>query len=151
MKRSPLRAMSFSPTATELLGRELRRLRLHRELSLRKLTRLVGMTAHSGLVDYERGIRIPPHDLFNALLSVLHPGNGQLVSLYRAALAERTQQRVSTTSGTRSETSGGTWCERCAPAMDELADALEKLATGLRRRQIGKPHHQDNPERRTAS
>lgn len=145
MERSALRAVSLSLTAAERLGRELGRLRLHNGLSLRKLARLVGMTAHSGLVDYERGTRIPPYDLFAALLSVLRPGDRHLTSLYQAAVAERAQRRISTTGA---EPTGR--CAGCAPAVDELANALEQLAARLRTGTTGDRNEHDNPARRTA-
>jgi len=142
MERSALRAVPLSLTAAERLGRELGRLRVHNGLSLRKLARLVGMTAHSGLVDYERGTRIPPHDLFAALQSVLHAGDEHLTSLYQAAVTERARQRLSTT---RAETTGSAWCEKCAPAADELANALEQLAARWRTGTTENRNEHDNP------
>lgn len=80
--------------AYALLGQELLCLRLERGLSLRKLARQLGMTAHSGLVDYERGIRIPPPDLMSSYVQVLQPGGSNLTQLYEAALADRAKKRV---------------------------------------------------------
>jgi transcriptional regulator with XRE-family HTH domain len=77
-----------------LLGQELLRLRLERGLSLRKLARQLGMTAHSGLVDYERGIRIPPADLMTSYVQALQPDGNRLTQLYESAMAERAQQRT---------------------------------------------------------
>ncbi|MEV6235440.1 helix-turn-helix domain-containing protein [Lentzea sp. NPDC051838] len=77
-----------------LLGQELLRLRLERGLSLRKLARQLGMAAHSGIVDYERGVRIPPPDLMTAYVQVLRPEGNRLTQLYEAAMADRAQQRV---------------------------------------------------------
>ncbi|MEU3463649.1 helix-turn-helix transcriptional regulator [Streptomyces sp. NPDC006733] len=82
-----------TPTATAL-ARELVRLRLERGLSLRRLARLVGMTAHSGLVDYERGVRIPPDDLMAMIVRALRPADDRLARLYRAAVAERARQKL---------------------------------------------------------
>ncbi|MCE6996469.1 helix-turn-helix domain-containing protein [Saccharothrix sp. S26] len=76
------------------LGRELLRLRTARGLSLRRLARLLGMTAHSGLVDYERGLRIPPRDLMSAYIRVLSPHDDGLLEVYRAALDSRAARRV---------------------------------------------------------
>ncbi|MET9631627.1 helix-turn-helix domain-containing protein [Lentzea sp. NPDC006480] len=76
------------------LGQELLRLRLQRGLSLRKLARQLGMTAHSGIVDYERGVRIPPADLMTTYVQVLKPDGNRLAQLYEAAVAARAQQRV---------------------------------------------------------
>lgn len=77
-----------------LLGRELLRLRTARGLSLRRLARLLGMTAHSGLVDYERGLRIPPRDLMSAYVRVLSPQDDRLLTVYRAALDNRAARRL---------------------------------------------------------
>src|SRR6266566_604184 len=49
--------------ATRWLGAELRRLRLELGISQRRLTQLIGLSAHSNLGDYERGRRIPPCDI----------------------------------------------------------------------------------------
>lgn len=75
------------------LGAELLRLRLLRGFSLRKLARMIGMTAHSGLVDYERGRRIPPLDLMDALLRALQPPDDRLRTLYHAAIGQRVNRR----------------------------------------------------------
>src|SRR5947209_5663988 len=71
------------------LGATLRRLRLTRGLSLRALARQVGMTAHSGLVDYEQGRRLPPADLVAAYQRVFPDAAAELVRLRQAALAHR--------------------------------------------------------------
>ncbi|AHH93817.1 hypothetical protein KALB_440 [Kutzneria albida DSM 43870] len=76
------------------LGAELRRLRLERGLSLRAMAKRVGMSAHSGLVDYERGNRIPPHDLLTSYLRELRPTDQKLVSLHRLAMSERADLRA---------------------------------------------------------
>jgi hypothetical protein len=52
------------------------------------------MTAHSGIVDYERGVRIPPPDLMSTYVQVLKPDGNRLAQLYQAAVADRAQQRV---------------------------------------------------------
>ena len=69
-----------------LLGQELLRLRLERGLSLRKLARQLGMTAHSGIVDYERGVRIPPPDLMSSYVQVLQPRGNRLTQLSLATI-----------------------------------------------------------------
>src|SRR4051812_21206274 len=68
------------PAAREL-GRALHRCRLERGLSLRALARLVGFAAHSGLVDYERGRRIPPEDLLSAYERAFAMPEGALAPL----------------------------------------------------------------------
>jgi transcriptional regulator with XRE-family HTH domain len=75
------------------LGTELLRLRLLRGLSLRRLARLIGMTAHSGLVDYERGVRIPPRDLMDLLQEVLQPPDDRLRLRYEEAISRRADRR----------------------------------------------------------
>lgn len=86
-------ALSRPATRYPELGAELLRLRLLRGLSLRRLARLIGMTAHSGLVDYEHGLRIPPPDLMNALDRALRPPNDRLRALYRDAVGRRVDDR----------------------------------------------------------
>lgn len=89
--------MSAGPgrlSAARLFGHELLRLRLHRGLSLRGLARQLGMTAHSGLVDYEKGARIPPRDLMASYLRVLAPKDDRLARLYEAALSDRADLRT---------------------------------------------------------
>lgn len=93
-KIDPADSPSEANPAVRALAHELMRLRLERGLSLRKLARLVGMTAHSGLVDYERGSRIPPGDLMSGLVGVLKPSDDRLTHLYRAAVAERVRRRM---------------------------------------------------------
>jgi hypothetical protein len=130
-------------SATAALGQELLRLRLLRGLSLRKLARLLGMAAHSGLVDYEKGSRIPPKDLMCSYQQVLRPDNGHLRELYRAALADRVQQRMAAARaaaarGTHHDEAGVELAsgrdQHClnAVTLTEVAAALEKLARQLR-------------------
>lgn len=83
------------------LGQELRRLRMSYGMSLCKLAGLLGMTSHSGLVDYERDCRIPPVDLMRAYERVLQPENDVLMGLYRRALLSRASVRISQDVGSR--------------------------------------------------
>jgi transcriptional regulator with XRE-family HTH domain len=76
-----------------LLGIELRALRQRRGLSQRRLVRLLGMTAHSNLVDYENGRRLPPRDIVRACEKVLGALPGQLESLHDGALVEIAARR----------------------------------------------------------
>jgi transcriptional regulator with XRE-family HTH domain len=78
------------------LGLELRRLRLELGMSQRKLTQLLGLSAHSNLSDYERGRRIPPADIVNACERLLAAPPGYLEELRRLALRERTRERLRT-------------------------------------------------------
>lgn len=83
---------TLMPAADEL-ARALHVHRIARGLSLRTLARRVGMSAHSGLVDYERGHRILPEDLAVACERALELPPGYLLSLRRRALAELAEQR----------------------------------------------------------
>lgn len=89
-------AEPVSPTssAIEDLGRALRVGRMSRGLSLRGLAKRIGMSAHSGLVDYERGVRVLPEDLAVACERALGLPAGHLVSLRRRALAERVARKL---------------------------------------------------------
>lgn len=121
----------------DLFGRELLRLRLSRGLSLRRLARTVGMSAHSALVDYERGRRIPPADLMDALVRALRPDDDRLRVLYEAALAGRATAVLEARDRPRWPAQGGHTdpeyrCPRCqvvlAVAVSSLEEALMALA-----------------------
>ncbi|HEV2375240.1 MAG TPA: helix-turn-helix transcriptional regulator [Streptosporangiaceae bacterium] len=71
------------------LGAELRRLRLEEGISQRRLTHLIGLSAHSNLGDYERGERIPPADIVKECERLLTVEPGYLQRLRRLALKER--------------------------------------------------------------
>ena len=118
---------SSSRSAAELLGRELFRLRQERGLSLRQMARALGMTAHSGLVDYERGYRIPPNGLMASYARALNPKDGRLLTLHRAALAERAQRRIAHVTPELDNPAGSH-----AEMMHTLAEGLENLARLLR-------------------
>jgi transcriptional regulator with XRE-family HTH domain len=108
------------------LGQELLRLRLERGLSLRKMARELGMTAHSGLVDYERGYRIPPDGLLASYAKVLHIEDDRLLVLHQAARAERARRRIAETA----EEDPGIRCPRCT-ALNALTEAMENMARVL--------------------
>ncbi|TQM78697.1 helix-turn-helix protein [Saccharothrix saharensis] len=122
-----------------LLGRELLRLRTARGLSLRRLARLLGMTAHSGLVDYERGLRIPPRDLMSAYVRVLSPQDDGLLAIYRAALDSRAARRVAAVlpltpvpSPSRADhLAQHHVLTGLAQALENVADQLRALAAGF--------------------
>lgn len=76
-------------TGSVRLGRQLRRLRLARGLSQRGLARALGLSAHSNLVQYELGRRIPPSDIIAACERLLGDDSGSLRRLRAEALAER--------------------------------------------------------------
>ncbi|TWP36923.1 helix-turn-helix domain-containing protein [Leekyejoonella antrihumi] len=82
------------------LGREIHRLRMSQGLSQRELARLVGLSAHSNVCDYERGVSIPPDDLIPAFERALLIRHGHLEWLYHRALAERAD-RADTRNGGR--------------------------------------------------
>lgn len=75
--------------AVHWLGAELRRLRLELGISQRKLTKLLGLSAHSNLGEYERGSRIPPCDIIVACERLLAVQPGYLQRLRKLALRER--------------------------------------------------------------
>jgi transcriptional regulator with XRE-family HTH domain len=75
------------------LGAELRRIRLARGLSQREVVRRLGLSAHSNLVDYELGRRIPPGDIVAACEMLFDVPRGSLERLRCAALAERAARR----------------------------------------------------------
>src|SRR6266508_4382949 len=77
------------PTAAVMLGAELRRLRLERGMSLRKLVRILGLTAHSNLVQYEMGRRIPPGDIITAYERIFGDSAAALARMRDRVLAER--------------------------------------------------------------
>jgi transcriptional regulator with XRE-family HTH domain len=124
-------------TAAERLGDELLRLRLERGLSLRKMAKELGMTAHSGLVDYERGYRIPPNGLLAAYARALRVDDDRLTVLHRAAMAERARRRAG--GSDRSPADGVGKPGGPIAAMENLADAMEDMAQLLREIVAGWP------------
>jgi transcriptional regulator with XRE-family HTH domain len=71
------------------LGARLREIRLERELSQRQLTRMIGLSAHSNLADYEAGRRVPPVDVLEACEHALGVPSGELLALRRASMLQR--------------------------------------------------------------
>lgn len=71
------------------LGAELRRRRRERGLSQRAFTRMLGLSAHSNIADYEAGRRIPPRDILRQCETLLGVTDGQLCAMHARALAER--------------------------------------------------------------
>lgn len=123
--------------AYKLLGQELLRLRLERGLSLRKLARQLGLTAHSGMVDYERGIRIPPPDLMSSYVQVLQPDGNHLTQLYESAMADRAHQRIHNSASAGAQP-GAADLDRVArqyaeqiAALNDVVRALEELTRKL--------------------
>jgi transcriptional regulator with XRE-family HTH domain len=80
-----------SPAAYRL-GTALRRRRLELGISQRELARLIGLSAHSNLGDYERGRRIPPGDIVVACEQQLSVAPDYLQALRREALSERARR-----------------------------------------------------------
>lgn len=72
-----------------MLGAEIRRLRRERGLSQRALVRMIGLSAHSNLSDYEAARRLPPADIITGCERVLQVADGRLHALRRLALADR--------------------------------------------------------------
>lgn len=85
----PPRPRRQRDSAAAWLGAELRRARIERGISQRKLTQLIGLSAHSNLGEYERGSRIPPADIVVACERLLALPAGQLQRLQQLALRER--------------------------------------------------------------
>ena len=85
-------ASSSAQAALVALGAELKRLRQRRGWSQRELTRLIGLSAHSNLSDYEAGRRLPPADIVAECERVLEVTDGRLVDLRSQALIARADQ-----------------------------------------------------------
>lgn len=81
-------------SAAAWLGAEMRRARLEQGISQRRLTRLIGLSAHSNLGEYERGSRIPPGDIVVACERLLCLPPGHLQRLRQLALRERARGRA---------------------------------------------------------
>ncbi len=64
-------------------------MRTARGLSQREVVRRLGLSAHSNLVDYELGRRIPPGDIVVACEQLYELPKGHLGKLRSAALLER--------------------------------------------------------------
>src|SRR6266849_6482722 len=82
------------PDALARLGQQLQRLRKASGQTLRELAATAGLSAHSNLVDYEKGRRIPPRDILRVYEQVGLEPEGSLDSLHAEAsaeLAERTR------------------------------------------------------------
>ena len=71
------------------LALELRRVRRAHGMSQREAVRRLGLSAHSNLVDYELGRRIPPADIISACEALFALPSGHLERLRDAALVER--------------------------------------------------------------
>lgn len=87
-----------APAGTRL-GARLRQLRQERGMSQREFTRLIGLSAHSNLADYESGRRVPPQDVVRACERALELPAGELEALRRAdkaAIAAREHRRPET-------------------------------------------------------
>lgn len=87
---------SISPSqeipAQVRLGIEIRRRRMAQGLSRRQLVRLLGLRAHSNLVDYELGRRLPPADIVSACEKELRVAGGSLLLLHTTAMDERASE-----------------------------------------------------------
>ena len=82
------------PDSTTELAAALRHHRLANGLSFRELARRLGMSAHSGLSDYEHGRRIPPADLVTSYERVFDVPAGSLKTLRDRAFQERAESRT---------------------------------------------------------
>lgn len=78
--------------AVTRLGLEIRRARMIRGLSQRQLARAIGLTAHSNISEYERGLRIAPLDIVSACELVLATPGERLRRWHEKALEERADE-----------------------------------------------------------
>lgn len=90
-------ALPVADACPQHLGNVLRSSRLEQGLSLRALAKRVGLSAHSGVAEYERGTRIPPADLIDAYERALALPSGYLKNLRQQILRERARPRNSET------------------------------------------------------
>lgn len=81
-----------APPAQVMLGAEIGRLRRQRGLSQRALVRMIGLSAHSNLSDYETGRRLPPADIVDGCERALGVTDGCLRGLHALALADRARR-----------------------------------------------------------
>jgi transcriptional regulator with XRE-family HTH domain len=100
------------------LGAALRERRLARGMSLRQLARLVGLSGHGTLVDYELGRRLVPEDLLIACERVLAVPDGYLLALRREALAARGAREAAALMDEAGDHDDG----RAAEAADDTGD-----------------------------
>jgi transcriptional regulator with XRE-family HTH domain len=82
-------------------GARLRVLRRSKGMSMRALTGLIGLSAHSNLADYECGRRLPPRDVLEACERVLGVADRELFRLWEAALRERSERDSTVDAGRR--------------------------------------------------
>lgn len=75
-------------------GHILRRSRLRQGLSLRAVAKSIGLSAHSGVAEYESGRRLPPEDLIASYERVLGLPPGYLLDLRRQVLHKRADRMV---------------------------------------------------------
>jgi transcriptional regulator with XRE-family HTH domain len=133
-------------------GAHLRVLRRSKGLSMRALTDLIGLSAHSNLADYECGRRLPPRDVVEACERALGVPDRELVRLWEAALRERSERDSGASAVARSQPDGRP-AERVAPARANRsrawvllpAVAVAALLAGWALRSVGAPwsHNQD--------
>jgi transcriptional regulator with XRE-family HTH domain len=130
---------SVGSAARELATR-LRQLRLGHGLSYRLLARRLGLTAHSGLVDYETGKRIPPADLVTSYERAFGLTAGSLLAMRNRAFVERGRRRVEAETGSpavpREKTAIPVWPLFLVASVVLLA-AVVLGAVTVRRRVIG--------------
>ncbi len=80
--------------ARVLLGLEIRHARMARGLSQRELAHRIGLSAHSNIVDYELGRRLPPTDIVTAVEKALRVSDHRLRRLHAQAMDERARRRL---------------------------------------------------------
>ncbi|MFB9906032.1 tetratricopeptide repeat protein [Allokutzneria oryzae] len=80
------------PSLVEL-GAALRRLRTGAGLSLRQLAKVLRLSAHSALADYERGRRVIPDGLVRPFAEAVGDREGEVAELRARALAELAEHR----------------------------------------------------------
>lgn len=107
--------------AARELGRTLREQRLTHGLSYRQLARRLGLSAHSGLADYEHGRRIPSQDLVAVYELVFGLPAGRLLELRSRAFAERARERERSATEADAQTTAGAVPEAATDSASEGA------------------------------
>jgi transcriptional regulator with XRE-family HTH domain len=85
-------------------GHILRRSRLREGLSLRAVAKRIGLSAHSGVAEYESGRRLPPEDLIATYERALSLPPGYLLDLRRQALRKRADRTMAASQASRGNT-----------------------------------------------
>jgi transcriptional regulator with XRE-family HTH domain len=119
--------IDLAPDAQPRIGLELRRIRQSRGLSQRTMARMIGLSAHSAVADYEAGRRLPHGDILRAYETALELPPGSLCGMRDRVLDHQaTQAYHASVQATR--TAPAPARERKAPRPDLLAARALVLA-----------------------